>query len=421
MDNSEPNNSKGRPLRVLLRAVGTLVPLLSFPIAARALGPDALGRISILLAALTVIAMPFAVARRNRRIFIIGSNFASAVTALLQIAGLALVFYFVKDSGDGIKYLAVRLLCGGSVLVIFNAARIIGSGKRLWAKSSRERSGLFPVFLGPAAALVLLNSAETVILGRLAGPAPAGLYTAAGKIPLVVSAVFISAFGLLWRKLEAPDDLEINGAGASPQAPCFLAFAVFNLVQLLLIPASLGIVSVSSVLMKVSYGEAYAGAAPAAALLGLRLFTGVMNPPPPPLPLPPPPPPTAVIGSALFSAAADIALCVFLVPKFGLMGAACASLYSSLILFVIFASLGRKALGLKTLLQRAPLRIAASLWFIPAARFIEGRAASPWAALLLTVAVCVSGYFALMPAVKDPALRYARDRAAEFIKSSKAE
>ncbi|MBR0139925.1 MAG: polysaccharide biosynthesis protein [Firmicutes bacterium] len=421
MDNSEIKNSKGRPLRILLKAVGMIVPLLSFPIAARALGPDALGRVSILLAALTAAALCFVSLKRNRRIFIIGSNYAAAVTALLQIAGLALVYKFVKDGGDGIKYAAVRILCGGLVLVMLNAVRVISRGKRLWSRSSKQRAGLFPVFLGPAAALILMNCIETVLLGKLSGPVPAGLYTAAGKIPLVASALFISAFGFLWARMGASDDLEINEAGDSPAGPCVLAFAVFSLIQLLLIPASVGIVSVAPMLIKVSYGADYADAAPAAALLGLRLFTGVMNAAAARFVLLPLGKKKAVIGSALFSAAVDIALCAFLVPKFGLMGTASASLYSGLILFVIFASLGRKALGLKTLVQRAPLRIVASLWFIPAARFIEGRTASPWAALLITVAVCVLGYFALMLAIKDPALRYARDRAGEFIKSRKAE
>lgn len=305
-----------------------------------------------------------------------------------------------------ISMVGVAAALGGGwrvFLLVQAAASVIALGVSLGSVRAGLQGGIAPRlepevrrkivrFIGamgiyPLIEMVLWGRPELFFLERWGGTEEVGLYSVA-----VVLATPVSLVPLLVNRALIPEFS--NLLGGSEGAALRRAFPMLcSYIGLFAIPAGIGGALVSRELILTAYGEAYGGAATATSLVMVgSIFLALVGPAaaatvtgPRPFAL------TAITGSfAILNLALDAAL----IPHFGIIGAATASISSQVLAIAAIAAHARK-LGLVYPLATLA-KITAAALAAGVAGWLAARPLTGLAAVLVAVGVAAPLYAGLV-------------------------
>jgi len=300
-----------------------------------------------------------------------------------SVAGMLAVLILIRDAGDLLTAAAipvVMLIASGAMLFIYF---------RLIAKREAPAQGAVaiprlafirrsvPVALVGVLVTVLINL-DIVILGYLVDEAQLGLYVAAARIltvaamvPGILHGVFLPALA----EAMIDDTRRAKMAGNMVRVLAFLGAGV----------AGVGVI-LTPLVLQLLFGGAYDGAAGALRILLVHaafLFLA------------------AAYGTALLAwqcdrpysvllaigAVLNVALNFLLIPRFGIEGAAYATLASQLVMWLGLMALARKAFDLRLAGVQVGALAAAAVSAVPAYLVLRN---SPWDATETMLTACVA-------------------------------
>lgn len=372
---------------VLLAAVFFTVSLLGLiaagPLATLLLGEGA----SVRLVQLAVLFLAFGSTIEVPMVYLRARQFSTTVVViglarLLIAVALNILFVVVMRLGvAGVLYSSIitSILVGGYLSI-----RVLGE------------TGLhfnLPIIRGLlafGAPLVVWNVASFVLhfsdryfLRAFDSLAAVGLYSLSYKLAMLISLMVAGPFSEIW----LPKALEIERREGAAGVPILWSIILgFNLV---LVTAALGIALFSSDLIRVATGDSFHAAAGPVPLLALAMvFFGYRS--------------ITQIGalirersdlvakSSALAAAAIIGMNVLLIPRWGMMGAATATLLAFALEFAIMRAMSRRIY---------PLTIAMSPLLIPVLLAVSVWAGAtlilpPEPPILLSVAIKLIGFIA---------------------------
>jgi O-antigen/teichoic acid export membrane protein len=311
-----------------------------------------------------------------------------------QMVFAATVFGFVRDAGQLLR-VGVFKLAADAALALFFALRFAREhgGLRLPLTLRGARAMLRPALtIGAANAMGLLNfNFDSILLGFLKGPVLVGLYTAAYRPVTIALALPVTYFQGLFPALSQlfAEDRE---------AFLHLARRSLRLCAIFAVPVGVGGVMLAEPVILFIFGSNYADSAvPLRILVWSAVFVvirgsyrhalnaaGLQN---------------LDLRAAVSSSVVNVGLNIALIPKFGMVGAACATVLGD---FVWFAMAGWyftrrvRSLHLFSLLGRPVLAAAlmgALLGLTPGI---------PW---ILRAILSGVFYFAVLLALGEPEVR----------------
>ena len=267
-------------------------------------------------------------------------HLSSLLSALVPIGTLLAGVPLILRRADLLHAVAASLIAGVAVLglqaAIFRARSLSPEGGIDLRRLRGLAIGAAPLFL--MSILTTLNvSLDTLLLKRMVGDSAVGLYNASYKVVLALTmlplAVGEAAFPIWARALRASD----------PRAGLPLR-GVLRLVLLAAVPLALVLFAGAPLWIRLAFGEAYAASAPVLRIHAFTLVLMFWNAP---------------LGmrlvardrmralNAVFAAVVSINAIanLILIPRYGIEGAAAATLLSEAVSAVLLAALVRRGAG----------------------------------------------------------------------------
>ena len=245
-----------------------------------------------------------------------------------KLVSLVLLFCFVNDSGDTLKYSAILLLSvhGVNVFSFLGLYRNIGTRAQVGYDIKRHiRPAL--VFFVSTVAISVYTNLDTVMLGIIKTDSDVGIYAAAVKIRTVLTTVITSLTTVLMPRVYA--------ASADRCRFYYLLSRVSRLVTALAVPMSVFFMLYAEDAVLLLSGVSFLPAAtalqilaPAVTVIALSTLTGTLT-------LVPQKREKCVMMSVIFGGALDFVLNLVLIPRFSYVGAAVSTLASELFVLVI--------------------------------------------------------------------------------------
>lgn len=173
-------------------------------------------------------------------------------SVIFQLLALVLMFIFVKDSSDVVPYAVIYVFAtfGSYVLNFINARKYV---VWRWLGNYKIKKHIKPLFLlfAMSVSIQLYVVLDSTMLGFLQGDAAVGKYTAAVKINKLSNGL-ITAFGVVL----TPRLSYYIGCGQMDKMKELIDKA-YNLVFLLSVPASIGLLALSDEILRLFSGKEF--------------------------------------------------------------------------------------------------------------------------------------------------------------------
>lgn len=252
-----------------------------------------------------------------------------------QILSLVLLFVFVRSQDDYLKYVAVSVVssAGSNILNFFHARHFID----FRAKAQNLKKHLKPVFtlFAMSAAVSIYTVLDTTMLGFLKGDEAVGIYTAATKINRMVVMMITSATAVLLPRLS-------YYAGRDQSEFFRLANKAVQFVVLFSVPCAAGLFILAEPVIVLFSGGGFLPSVPVmkimnavivmisiSGLLGSQFFISVGKE-------------KLTLVSVIAGAAVNFTLNMILIPLYGAVGAAVATVVAECTVTEIQLVAGRK-------------------------------------------------------------------------------
>lgn len=248
---------------------------------------------------------------------------------IVQILSVFYLLFFVKNDTDLLHYALYTVFSsvGSNILNFIRARKYVTLKWRITSNIKAYIKPILLIFLSSVATQIYLNS-DITMLGYMTSDADVGLYNATVRVYNIVKTVMLALGVVSLPKLA-------NCVGNNRQEYDSLFSKLFNVNILLLLPAAIGLASVSSDVLELFAGETYTRSASALTILAFAL-------------------PFCALGSylasgnlvlfnkekhilvaAIIGAAANVILNFILIPYYGAAAAAATTLISELLTFSI--------------------------------------------------------------------------------------
>lgn len=267
-----------------------------------------------------------------------------------QVLSLILLFLFVHSKDDILIYAAISVIAG----VGSNIFNFINSKKYITFKGIKVQISNLKVHIKPVMILFIMvitssiyTLLDTFMLGYLTNDYQVGIYTAATKINRIVLNLVVSIGAVLLPRLSY-----YKGTNDKDNFEK-LAYKSADLILALSIPAAIGLSVLSNSVIEVINGVEFIEAVPAMRIInpiivvvGMSNFLGVQL-------FMPLHKEKWTLYSDLAGATCNLGLNLFLIPIYGALGAAIASLVAELVVTSIQMVLARKYISIFKILKDA--------------------------------------------------------------------
>lgn len=249
---------------------------------------------------------------------------------IFQIVSMVLMFVFIRDEQDALKYAFVTVLANaGSNLFNYRRAKKYFRHKFvLKINFSQHFKPIMLLFASTVASQIYINS-DVVMLGIIKNDYEVGLYSAASKIYNLVRTILITSVTILLPRMSF---LKNNGKQEDYKKLLSKTGIMFVSV---VIPASVGLIIISHNVLIVLCGKEYVKATIALSILSIALIFSVIG--------------SFVANSILIvnakeknilfativGAIVNILANLYMIEKWGYVGAAITTLLSEIIVFMI--------------------------------------------------------------------------------------
>ena len=265
-----------------------------------------------------------------------------------QIVSLILLFVFVHSEKDVLKYAAISVVAsvGSNVFNFINSRKYI-SFKGIKVKFDALKKHIKPVMI--LFVMAVTSSIYTILdssmIGFFSTDYQVGIYTAATKINRIVLNLVVSIGAVLLPRLS-------YYSGTNDKDNFLkLAYKSADLILALSIPACIGLSVLSGSVIEVISGAQYAEASivmkvinPIIVIVGMSNFLGVQL-------FMPLKKEKWTLYSDLIGAVCNLSLNVVLIPVYGALGAAIASLIAEFAVTMVQLILARKYISIRTILS----------------------------------------------------------------------
>lgn len=323
-------------------------------------------------------------------------RFIAVRTVAMQILSLILMFIFIRNTDDYIKYAALNVISssGANLINIFYRKKYCRT--RLTFKMNL-RKHLPPIMLLFSLLLsqIIYTNSDMTILGLVKGDYQVGLYSASVKIYNLINTMVASIAWVVMPQLstgfEKEDYKEINR---------LLKYSM-NFIVVLGIPAVCGIEIIAPYLIYVIAGEAYVGASLSLRILGAALIFSFIGGWMGNMTMLPAGKESICLRSSIVSALVNIVLNLIMIPKWGLNAAAFTTVLAEIIGIIImlpYIDKKIKIIGLGNMLK-APLIGSAGIIIL--GFVFQNIIKTPWILSVLTIAVSVVWYLTVLIITKN--------------------
>ena len=327
---------------------------------------------------------------------------------LFQFISLVLLFLLVKTKDDYYWYAALTVISsGGSALLnLWHSRKFVN-----WKQKCKcdYRKHLKPILLifGTSVASSIYTTMDTTMIGALDGDSATGIYTAAVKINTVVSTLISTISATILPRVSY-----YIGNNLREEYEKLLKTSV-DILFMVSIPASIGMICTSDILILLFSGEEFLGGSLAAKILSVRVIVGAINRVLAYQICTPYKKDREVLISTVCGAVFNLIANSVLIPVWGVTGASIATLFSEIVVFIVLTKYSSKIVNTQKLYRRAPGYTAISLSFFVVRSIVENLMDSSVLILVFTVIICAFIYFGVLFAIKDPYLEEYKNK---FIK-----
>ena len=347
-------------------------------------------------------------------LFIIKEEYAYITkrAILFQFVSLILLFLLVKSKDDYYWYAALTVISSGgsAVLNLWHSRKFVD-----WRESHvyEYRKHLKPIFLifGTSLASSIYMTMDTTMLGAMQGDSAVGIYTAAVKINLVVSTLIGTISSTILPRVSY-----YIGNGLKKEYEKLMKSSM-DVLLMISVPASIGMICTSDILIYLFSGREFMSGTLAAKILSVRVVVGAVNRVLAYQVCTPYQKDKEVLISTTSGAVFNMAANALLIPLAGVNGASVATLCSEMIVFLILTHYAGNILKVKALYKRLPVYLAASIWFFGVRWCVDMLVKGQVMRLLITVIVCICGYFTILLLIKDPYLQEYKNKSLNRVKA----
>lgn len=320
-------------------------------------------------------------------------------TCIVQLGAMICMLIFVRSPGDVGKYALIQVLSnGGAFLFNFiHSRKYIDWKARFDFEYKCHLQPIFALFL--MSALVKVFSAlDSTMLGFMTGDRAVGLYGASIKISGVVYSAVCSVTLVLTPRIAYYAERNMHDEVKS------ISLKALNVIMMLSVPSAVGLVMLSRPIILLFSGENFAEANVTSKIMSVRNLLVPIN--------------TFIVAhffipmkkekyniiSTGAAAVLDFTLNLFLIPMFMQNGAAAATISAEFIEFVINLFFFSKFISLKLVFRELWKYIIAAAAMIPVCLLLSLWEMNMIIYLLLSVALSVIVYFAVLIALKNSAV-----------------
>ena len=318
---------------------------------------------------------------------------------LFQILSLVLMFLLVRSHKDYAWYAALTVISSGgsAIMNLFYSRRFVTWRNK---KKCEYRKHLKPIFLifGTSLASSIYMHMDTTMLGAIQGDVATGIYSAAVKVNAIVGTLIgtISATILPRVSYYIGNDMKKEYEG--------LMKVSMDILLLISVPAAIGMMCTSDILILLFSGEEFMSGTTAAKILSARVIVGAVNRVLAYQVCTPYKKDKEVLVSTGGGAAFNLIANVILIPIYGVTGAAIATFFSEIVVFLILMYYSGKILDVKRFYHRGIIYLIGSIPFF-GIRLLAGLYCKN---IVLVLGITVLGsmllYFGILLIVRDPYL-----------------
>ena len=332
-------------------------------------------------------------------LFVVKEEYAyvTKMAILFQFISLILLFLLVKSDEDYLWYAALTVISSGgsAILNLLYSRKFVN-----WRQTGRKeyRRHLKPIFLifGTSVATSIYMTMDTTMLGAMCGDNATGIYTAAVKINSVVSTLISTISSTILPRVSY-----YIGNGLQEEYRKLMKTSM-NILLMISIPAAIGMMCTSDILILVFSGEEFLAGSLAAKILSAKVIVSAVNRILAYQICIPFKKDKEVLISTVCGAVFNLFANALWISKYGVTGAAIATLFSEVIVFIVLTYYSNRVFKTRLLYTRAPLYFGASVWFF-IVRFIMDKIFDQILLVLAgTVAVSALGYFVVLSIIRDP-------------------
>lgn len=320
-------------------------------------------------------------------------------TVLIKILNLILIYIFVKNPNDYLKY--VVIMSGTylfSSLVMFLPLRKYLKFKRIKPSEITNEIKFSSVFFISTLTNSLYTVFQKTILGLLTNETQVGYYSSAMKIKDVIMQLCFAIVVVYYSRITY-----LVAQGKRKEA-LEKTYNCFNIIYDLVLPATFGIICVSNVFMPLYFGSDASNAVP------MMIYTAITFP--------------FIVSSTIIlnsyltpynkqnkanivyiiTALLNLILTFALVKSFDGVGATIASLVSEIFVMIAFVSLSKKVIDYKIVLNKGSKALVASLIMViiyyMGNKVLTSKISANKSMIIMIMVSCII-YFGLMILFKD--------------------
>lgn len=198
--------------------------------------------------------------------------FITLRSLIIQILSLVLLFLFVKKESDFYVYSAIQVITNGFVCVSnwVNLRKYIKLRVTLNFQFFKHIKPLLILFSNSIAVSIYVNF-DTTMIGWIRGDYDVGLYTASTKIYHIMKSLMMAIYTVFLPRLSYYAGFDDNKAYKA------LYSKLWSYVSLILLPAAIGLFSVSKEVILLLGGENYLDSAPVLKILSFSLIFAIFS------------------------------------------------------------------------------------------------------------------------------------------------
>jgi len=251
-------------------------------------------------------------------------------TLIFQILSLALMFLFVKDSGDLYIYAWIGVVSGAGSCIcnFFHCRKFVGFRIIRNHDLHKHIKSLFTFFFSNLTTTIFVNSDQTM-LGLMCGDYYVGLYAIAVKVYNVLKNIFTSILFVMIPRICSLAGTENKGERDN------LAEYTLEGILVLVIPMSFGIFSVADKAVLVVGGSEYMGGTSSLRILSCSVFVAALASYMTYVYIVPNGHDRILLISSTVSACINVSLNFLMIPVWRHNGAALTTLISEFVVFII--------------------------------------------------------------------------------------
>lgn len=263
---------------------------------------------------------------------------------VVKIVSLVLMFLFIKEPSDTIKYILIMVLAdsGGYLVNIFFIPKYCKI-KLTFKINFKEHIKPILILFATAVSVTIFVNLDITLLGILCSDEDVGIYSVSSKIYIIIktilSSVIVAAIPRLSSALDDTDNAKFEE----------IVNDVFKTLVTVLIPAVIGIISLRKEIILIVSNETFSKADSSLYILGISLIASLFSWFWGQCVLVPLRKEKIVLVSNIVSAVVNIVLNITLMPVFDGNAAAFSTLVSEIICYIWARVIARKYIKLKNI------------------------------------------------------------------------